>query len=557
MKSRGMRIRVASLYISFSILVVVINNDQFADHAFAFQPFRLVKNQQPSKRIFSVGGYSSLFMGSVFFNDFGEDAAGNDDDDDDDSVIDPDSLGDWRTFRRNLASESTNESNNKERTIQTKRPVSVSRGNEEVLKSQSKTLAAEYMNDLWAHEVATVRLFISEWNLRNFIWILSLVNAMSDLTYFFIHINCSIQIIELLCCIESVRSKTEVGGLMVRMPLEVEIHRSFKHTMAGSRFRKLLKKKTGGNDDDDDDDATTPAAALPTEQWYKKAQIFIEEQMLDIASRANENDGQIDASTLKEDSTELLQLYLDNQETWQEVCLVLERNEGASATSLVLNRPMALKLTENLAELVLYGAYGNSNKSSSRYRKDLVKFLNAFGEECAVYIGGPHQQEKAAIMIHGIADLPGAAEISPGCGIYCGGIEAAIQGVVAGQYKPLDFRFFVGRHTYEQSAHMDLAVVLGKYQPIACTRALALKQCLSLPKPLWHEVLELCGGEMEEISRMEMLKRDDLKFEIVEDSDDIEVDGVDGMIGYIGDIPDELDELGKFDDDDDDDYLIL
>lgn len=504
MKSRGMRIRVASLYISFSILVVVINNDQFADHAFAFQPFRLVKNQQPSKRIFSVSGYSSLFMGSVFFNDFGEDAAGNDDDEDD-SVIDPDSLGDWRTFRRNLASESTNDSNNKERTIQTKRPVSVSRGNEEVLKSQSKTLAAEYMNDLWAHEVAT----------------------------------------------------TEVGGLMVRMPLEVEIHRSFKHTMAGSRFRKLLKKKTGGNDDDDDDDATTPAAALPTEQWYKKAQIFIEEQMLDIASRANENDGQIDASTLKEDSTELLQLYLDNQETWQEVCLVLERNEGASATSLVLNRPMALKLTENLAELVLYGAYGNSNKSSSRYKKDLVKFLNAFGEECAVYIGGPHQQEKAAIMIHGIADLPGAAEISPGCGIYCGGIEAAIQGVVAGQYKPLDFRFFVGRHTYEQSAHMDLAVVLGKYQPIACTRALALKQCLSLPKPLWHEVLELCGGEMEEISRMEMLKRDDLKFEIVEDSDDIEVDGVDGMIGYIGDIPDELDELGKFDDDDDDDYLIL
>ena len=40
---------------------------------------------------------------------------------------------------------------------------------------------------------------------------------------------------------------------------------------------------------------------------------------------------------------------------------------------------------------------------------------------------------------------------------------------------------------------------------------MALKQCLGLPKPLWHEVLELCGGEMGELSRIELLKRDDLE----------------------------------------------
>ena len=38
----------------------------------------------------------------------------------------------------------------------------------------------------------------------------------------------------------------------------------------------------------------------------------------------------------------------------------------------------------------------------------------------------------------------------------------------------------------------------------------ALKQCLGLPKPLWHEVLEMCGGESAELSSIELTKRDDL-----------------------------------------------
>jgi len=53
-------------------------------------------------------------------------------------------------------------------------------------------------------------------------------------------------------------------------------------------------------------------------------------------------------------------------------------------------------------------------------------------------------------------------------------------------------------------------VALGKYQPIASARCIALKQCIALPKPLWHEVLELCGGELKDISALEFAKRDDL-----------------------------------------------
>jgi hypothetical protein len=47
-------------------------------------------------------------------------------------------------------------------------------------------------------------------------------------------------------------------------------------------------------------------------------------------------------------------------------------------------------------------------------------------------------------------------------------------------------------------------------------------------------VLELCGGELKEISSLEMLKRDDMLFQIVDE--------------------DELDELETYEDEDDDEY---
>ena len=76
--------------------------------------------------------------------------------------------------------------------------------------------------------------------------------------------------------------------------------------------------------------------------------------------------------------------------------------------------------------------------------------------------------------------------------------------VLAGTRRPLDFRWFVGRRS-------DLSTADGAWRSIACARPVALKQCLGLPKPLWHEVLELCGGELSELSRIEILKREDVE----------------------------------------------
>jgi hypothetical protein len=92
-----------------------------------------------------------------FYNDFDDESidAGNDDDDeeDDDDFIDTDQLGDWRTFRMNLA-ETGSPTDKKPKDAPRK---SVSRENEEVLRSQSKFLADEYEKGMWAHDTATVR----------------------------------------------------------------------------------------------------------------------------------------------------------------------------------------------------------------------------------------------------------------------------------------------------------------------------------------------------------------------------------------------------------------
>jgi hypothetical protein len=61
--------------------------------------------------------------------------------------------------------------------------------------------------------------------------------------------------------------------------------------------------------------------------------------------------------------------------------------------------------------------------------------------------------------------------------------------------------------------------------------------------------MELCGGDMEDISSLELMKRDDLQFQVVDDTDydDDDDDEIE--------IVDELGELENFDDEDEEFYL--
>ena len=159
--------------------------------------------------------------------------------------------------------------------------------------------------------------------------------------------------------------------------------------------------------------------------------------------------------------------------------------------------------------MVMFGQWSDEAVSRSN---EIVEFLDAFKEACAIYVGGPDCHGEPAMIIHGIADLEGAKEIAPGTAIYQGGLKAAIKGVNEGKYNPLDFRFFVGKYEYDEN-ELDNRTEIGQYIPVACARSVALKQCIQLPKPLWHEVMELTGGEFKHISNLELMKRDDLKNE--------------------------------------------
>uniref|UniRef100_A0A7S4EPX1 Uncharacterized protein n=1 Tax=Pseudo-nitzschia australis TaxID=44445 RepID=A0A7S4EPX1_9STRA len=396
-------------------------------------------------------------------------------DDDSDEYIEDADLGDWRSFRKTLVDQGisydttedgyldTDAEKSETPTISntgssTDRPKSVSKANEELLEKQSETLAKEYKDGVWAHEA----------------------------------------------------SFAEIGGLVVRMPLEAEIYKNKDKLIIG----KELTTRLQNNEDVSKknlDEPILPIAAQ-TLNWYQQAQVLIQEEMVVIAGSANEK-GEVDPTRLPAKTEDLLRLYLNNQENWQSVCLVAEKDESdGSAVTYTLNRPLTFSLTENMAKMVFFGAMSNlitDGRIPISKTNQYSKFVRAFEKECAIYIGGSNKQDKPAVIIHGISNLEGATEISSGTGVYMGGLDAAIDGVLDGRYKPLDFRFFIGCNSYQKGG-LDAAIISNQYQPIACARSLALKQCIQLPKPLWHEVMEMCGGELMEVSRLELKKRSDI-----------------------------------------------
>ena len=109
-------------------------------------------------------------------------------------------------------------------------------------------------------------------------------------------------------------------------------------------------------------------------------------------------------------------------------------------------------------------------------------------------------------------------EVSRGARVYVGGLAAAVAALNKGEGQPLDYRLFVGRKVRAKDA-LEREVKQGLWQCAVCARPVALKQCLALPKPLWHEVMELLGGEAEMLSRFKLVQRTDL------DSDEDDTDG--------------------------------
>lgn len=377
----------------------------------------------------------------------------------------------WREFRANLIAGGirvTSDENGGEEVVEApavKPREVVAPANENLLKSQSAVLYDEYLQGAWAH----------------------------------------------------VAPQPEAGGLVVFLPLQSQLVHKMREGEGVSHWSDQLRERLIADVSTvDGDEAGNSPEALERllAQWgtntvytYRLADRLINE-VLEVVSQKATN-GQLSLSAVTADQRELLQLYIDAQSSWQEVALVLDvQGTGADggiqkAECVVINRPIARSMSRELATLLLNGSDEARRGIGPLYDDEaLERFLLAFGKEAAVYVGGPDAQEQPGALVHGF-ELPGATEVAPGTRIYTGGVEAAVEGVLAGTYSPLDFRWFVGRRK-------SVSTSGGAWCPVACSRPLALKQCLGLPKPLWHEVLETCGGEVAELSKIELLKRPDL-----------------------------------------------
>mmetsp|Transcript_19650 Transcript_19650/g.59433 ORF Transcript_19650/g.59433 Transcript_19650/m.59433 type:complete len:152 (-) Transcript_19650:1348-1803(-) len=141
--------------------------------------------------------------------------------------------------------------------------------------------------------------------------------------------------------------------------------------------------------------------------------------------------------------------------------------------------------------------WGSADDGRSPSQEPNDAMMGAF-ESCQVYLGGIYAPnrliQQKSIFLHGQADLPGSQEVSPG--IYTGGRSAAAARVLEGEASPQEFKFFAGSIQWTQS-QLDEQVAGGVWTVAACSRSVAIKQCLQLPVPLWVEVQRLMGVQIE------------------------------------------------------------
>jgi hypothetical protein len=370
-------------------------------------------------------------------------SSSNTEEDEDDDEDFGDTLGDWRKFRASLIdsglpSSSSGDDEDDEKAPSPPKKKSVSEENENLLAQQNPELANEYRSGVWAHVIA----------------------------------------------------EPEVGGLICRMPIEGELFWSTINGYWKDKLDTMLRMEPRGVDDNDDDTVA---------HWCRMAERMVARE-LEVITASSKKNGIINPNDLEENSRVLLLKYVNYKQTWQEVCLVLSPNTlGGYSEAVVINQPITTNINKPLATLLLEGSSpelqeASSTATNNKYPFDFVdKFVQAFGSSGAVYMGGPDLATEPALLVHGIADLEGATELAPGTGIYEGGLPAAVEGVLDGSLQPLDFRFFIGRRIFDPKADSGKATTLlrkvqeGAYKPVACARSVALKQCLGLPKPLWHE----------------------------------------------------------------------
>ena len=125
--------------------------------------------------------------------------------------------------------------------------------------------------------------------------------------------------------------------------------------------------------------------------------------------------------------------------------------------------------------------------------------------ENALYFGGD-VGDGTVSFLHGSDKVQGSAEVLPG--VYLGGYDSACELVKKEEVDANEFKFFA-RYCGWAPGQLKSECERGVWYPVACSKQLALKQVIQLPKPLWREILELCGGELKSAAAKAYGEEDD------------------------------------------------
>ena len=141
---------------------------------------------------------------------------------------------------------------------------------------------------------------------------------------------------------------------------------------------------------------------------------------------------------------------------------------------------------------------------------DFHEFHAAFGSDVAVYIGSRGAGDSdweginwqgEALLLHARPGLAGAAELSPGCGIYRGGAAAAASMVARGDADAAEFAFFVGRCDFGPG-ELARAARDGLYQPAACAGGLLLGEAKVDDASIWRDLMRALGGASADVEAL-------------------------------------------------------
>ena len=238
---------------------------------------------------------------------------------------------------------------------------------------------------------------------------------------------------------------------------------------------------------------------------------------------------------------------------WQAVLLVLQHGPEGSA-AVVLNRPTRYSVGE-LGPPAGWGMEQVWEPEEGVGAAGSSGGLAGFASQC-VYYGGALAQQGVSV-VHPCGEAEGAREVFPG--VFTGGMEwlfaqpvrcrararrrafaksgAAAHpvgacgqrtdarraplythahthawprvharacclsaGVQPGELRPSRVRFFAGMQMWGPG-ELEREVAAGAWYAASASRPVVLKQCLSLPVPLWRECMELMGGEYAGISK--------------------------------------------------------